>query len=99
MLYEVITDVLAKNFGVASAVVTRIETDVISVFIASKNEKNPLKVGNSDKLHAGLYCESTIGINDVISIPNALTNSLWDKNPQIQYNLIAYLGIPRNNFV
>ncbi len=67
----------------------------MEVFITSDTENNPYKCGDKEHWH-GLYCETVIKSQNTLSLPNALKNENWDKNPDIKLGMIAYLGIPLN---
>ncbi|WP_235839752.1 GAF domain-containing sensor histidine kinase [Cognaticolwellia mytili] len=87
--------VVAKLADVPVALVMRLENENISVFSKSPNDENPYQVGDCEKIcGSGLYCEHVINTRGLLNVPNALTNTIWDSNPDIKLNMIAYLGLP-----
>ncbi|MFX1487202.1 MAG: GAF domain-containing protein [Promethearchaeota archaeon] len=93
--WQNIVDILADLLGIPSALIMRlVETD-IEVFVSSKSQGNPYNPGNREHfLGSGLYCETVIGSNDKLLVPNALKNEKWKNNPDIKLNMISYLGFP-----
>jgi signal transduction histidine kinase len=44
-----------------------------------------------------LYCETVIGTQNKLVVPDALESSVWSiNNPDINLNMISYLGLPLN---
>lgn len=87
--------VVAKIASVPVALVMRIDKENISVFSRNENINNPYNIGDFECLNgSGLYCEHVIKTQQLLNIPNALNDSLWDHNPDLKLNMIAYLGLP-----
>lgn len=88
--------VVAKLASVPVALVMKIEKNNISVF--SKNNgtsDNPYTIGNSECLNgSGLYCEEVIKSQQILNIPNALSDKNWNDNPDLKLNMVSYLGMP-----
>ena len=93
--WQDIADILAESIGVPAALVMRTENEFREVFISNQSENNPYHVGEKEKWH-GLYCETVIKSQNKLSITNALKDKNWDKNPDIELGMIAYLGYPIN---
>jgi len=73
----------------------RIIDSDITVFIASKTDKNPYKPGAKEHLKdSGLYCETVLKTNKLLLVQNALSDEHWKNNPDIKLNMISYLGFP-----
>ena len=93
--WQEIADLLANILKIPAALIMKTENEFMEVFISSKTEHNPYKVGDKEHWH-GLYCETVIKTQNKLYIPNALKDVKWDKNPDIKLGMIAYLGIPIN---
>ncbi|ENC6732015.1 EAL domain-containing protein [Vibrio navarrensis] len=92
--WQRIVNLLADIVGVPAALVMRIHPQHIEVCRTSETPLNPYKLGDSETLGHGLYCESVINSNTELMIPNALSDPLWDKNPDIKLGMISYCGLP-----
>ncbi|PKG86517.1 histidine kinase [Colwellia sp. 75C3] len=87
--------VVAKLASVPVALVMKMEQDNLSVFSKNENSQNPYQIGDSEHLNgSGLYCEEVIKSQKTLNIPNALADENWNKNPDLELNMIAYLGLP-----
>jgi len=93
--WQDIADLLAKIIGVPAALIMNTENEYMEVFISSKSENNPYRVGERANW-CGLYCETVIKTQKKLLIPNATKDKNWDKNPDIKLGMIAYLGFPIN---
>jgi GAF domain-containing protein len=86
---------MAAKYIIPSALIMKIDSSDIKVFLSSKSEGNPYEVGNSDSLvGSGLYCERVIKTKSKLLVANALIDSEWHKNPDIKLNMISYVGFP-----
>jgi len=75
----------------------KLNKDTIEVFLKSKTEGNPYEVGEEAKLIYGLYCETVIGTQKKLLVPNAKKSPIWkSNNPDVDINMISYLGFPVN---
>ncbi len=86
-------NLLAEYAKIPAALIMKVEPPKIEVFISSKTKNNPYNKGESEKL-TGLYCETVIGKNKRLLIPNALKSKKWRNNPDIKSGMISYLGFP-----
>ena len=93
--WQEMADLIAAVMDVPAALIMKTENELMEVFTASKSEENPYTVGDKEHWH-GLYCETVIKTQKKLSIPNALKDKHWDKNPDIELGMIAYLGYPIN---
>ncbi|KKM72626.1 hypothetical protein LCGC14_1418640, partial [marine sediment metagenome] len=91
--WQNIVNLLANIINVPAALIMKVVHPYIEVFRASDNKNNPYKVGEREKLQ-GFYCETVIKIGKMLLVPNALTDKKWEKNPDIKYGMISYLGLP-----
>jgi nitrogen-specific signal transduction histidine kinase len=92
--WQDIINILALTLDVPSSLIMRLEEDHICVFLASKTKGNPYERGEKAQLLSGLYCETVVGTNSSLLIPNALNDPLWKENPDVKLNMISYLGFP-----
>ena len=93
--WQEIADLIANIVDVPAALIMKTENEFMEVFTSSNTENNPYKVGEKEEWY-GLYCETVIKSQKKLSIPNALKDKNWDKNPDIKLGMIAYLGYPIN---
>lgn len=91
--WQEIVDSLSEIFQVPAALIMRVDESNIEVFRANIDENNPFKSGQIYKL-AGVYCEKVIKSNKKLLVPNALKDKEWDHNPDLEFNMISYLGYP-----
>ena len=91
--WQNIVEIMARIMHVPSAIITRVMPPYIEVFRASRNPENPYKQGQCVEL-AGHYCEAVINSGQRMKLPNALKDPKWAKAPEIDYNIISYLGYP-----
>lgn len=95
--WQSLLDTLAKIAAVPSSLIMRLNEDSIEVFLKSRSENNPYKVGEEAKLIYGLYCETVIGTQEKLLVPDATKSKVWkDNNPDVDINMISYLGFPIN---
>ncbi|MCW2279467.1 ATP-binding protein [Heliophilum fasciatum] len=93
--WQSIIDLVTRLSGTRTGLIMRICADEIEVFVASNNEGNPFKIKQKEHLYdSGLYCERVIKTQSMLLVPNALKSPEWNHNPDLKYNLIAYLGFP-----
>ena len=82
---------------VPSALIMKVELSDIKVFVSSKTGDNPYAPGDSEHLEgSGLYCETVINNQRKLEVVNALREKDWQDNPDIELNMISYLGFPVN---
>mgnify|MGYP001953189988 CR=1 FL=1 len=43
---------------------------------------------------SGLYCETVIKSGKQLLVPDALADKDWENNPDVELNMISYLGFP-----
>lgn len=92
--WQDIIDLISLTMNVPSALIMSLEERYISVFLKSNTEGNPYEVGEKAKLLSGLYCETVVGNKSCLLVPNALKDPLWRENPDVELNMISYLGFP-----
>jgi signal transduction histidine kinase len=95
--WQSLIDTAAKLAQVPSALIMRLNTESIEVFLKSNTNGNPYKNGEKEELIHGLYCETVIGNQDKLLVPDATRSDIWsDNNPDVDINMISYLGFPIN---
>lgn len=95
--WQALIDNAAELANVPSALIMRLNEKTIEVFLKSNTKGNPYEKGEETKLFYGLYCETVIGTQEKLLIPNAVKNKIWkDNNPDVELNMISYLGFPVN---
>lgn len=92
--WQGITDLTAKIVGVPSCLIMHLLSDRIVVDVSSHTEGSPYSAMEYEMLGQGLYCETVAGTRGVLNIPNALKDREWRNNPDVQLNMISYLGVP-----
>ena len=95
--WQFLIDTLAKIIHVPSGLIMRLNENTIEVFLSSRTTGNPYKVGEKAELIHGLYCETVIGTQKLLVVPDATKSKIWGKNnPDVDINMISYLGVPIN---
>ena len=95
--WQALLDTTAKIINVPSGLIMRLNEKTIQVFMKSQTEGNPYEVGEEAELIYGLYCETVIGTQKQLLVPDATKSPIWCKNnPDIDLNMISYLGFPIN---
>ncbi len=92
--WQKIIDVTAKCMNVPAALIMQIGEHEISVLVSSRTVDNPYSVGSSEDLKCGLYCETVLGKNSPLYIPDAMDSAYWCDNPDVKFGMISYLGFP-----
>lgn len=92
--WQRVINIIAEFLNIPSGLIMKITKESMEVFLKSDGEKNPYKVGGSDSLGHGLYCESAIGNNKELHVENALKKEEWKDNPDVKLGMIAYYGLP-----
>lgn len=92
--WQSIIDLIALTVNVPSALIMRLEEKHIYVFLESNTKENPYYKGEKAELCSGFYCETVAGKKSCLLVPNALKDPLWKENPDIELNMISYLGFP-----
>ncbi len=95
--WQSLIDVTAKMVNVPSGLIMKLNEDTIEVFVKSQTDGNPYKAGEEAKLIYGLYCETVIGTQKQLIVPDATKSNVWkENNPDVDINMISYLGLPVN---
>jgi len=95
--WQSLIDLMAEMVKVPSGLIMKLNEETIEVFLASQTAGNPYKQGATEKLIYGLYCETVIGTQKQLLVPDATKSLAWKShNPDIELNMISYLGLPIN---
>ena len=95
--WQSLLDLIVKIIDVPSGLIMKLNESSIEVFSASQSAGNPYKNGEEAKLIYGLYCETVIGTQQKLLIPDATKSPVWCvNNPDVDINMISYLGFPVN---
>lgn len=95
--WQSLLDTVAKIVDVPSGLIMKLNEDTIEVFLKSQTNGNPYHAGEKADLVYGLYCETVIGTQDELLVPDATKSPVWSKNnPDVDINMISYLGYPIN---
>ncbi|NJB67710.1 diguanylate cyclase (GGDEF)-like protein [Desulfobaculum xiamenense] len=93
--WQDIVDVMSRTIGVPVGLITRVDDPDIEVLIASRTEGNPFRPGERAPLGgSGFYCEEIIRRRERLVVPNALKDPRWAGNPDVDYGLVSYMGVP-----
>lgn len=93
--WQEIVDLTASVAGVPVGLIMHLCGKEFEVLVASKTEGNSYYVGEKCSLFgSGLYCEQVIESQEKLLVPNALKSEKWRNNPDLKYNMIAYIGFP-----
>lgn len=87
-------NLLAEVTHIPAALIMRVHSREIEVFISSQGAGNVYKQGEKASLDTGLYCETVMNSRKELLVPNALADPKWDHNPDIKLDMIAYCGLP-----
>jgi transcriptional regulator with GAF, ATPase, and Fis domain len=84
----------AEILEIPAVLIMKIRKNKMEVLLSSENSESPYSAGDSDSLGHGLYCENVIGTNKELLVENALESDVWNDNPDVDLNMIAYYGLP-----
>lgn len=95
--WQSLIDITAKIVNVPSGLIMKLNENNIEVYLKSMTEGNPYEQGEKADLTYGLYCETVIGSQKELLVPDATKSPVWkDNNPDIDLHMISYLGYPIN---
>lgn len=92
--WQGVVDNMAQIFDVPAGLIMRVWPSQIEVLVASVGRNNPYEPGEKADLGTGLYCETVMETNKQLEVPNALADPKWSGNPDVELNMISYLGVP-----
>jgi len=92
--WQVLINLAAEVLNVPAGLIMKITSTDMEIFLKSQNNNNPYPAHGKDALGHGLYCETVVGTNQPLQVENALNDSMWNNNPDVKLNMIAYYGLP-----
>lgn len=92
--WQNLLNLISEVFDVPSALIMRLHETEIEVFALNEHKNNPYESLEKCNLGMGLYCETVLGTDQALEVPNALQSSIWRDNPDVKLNMISYLGYP-----
>lgn len=87
-------NLIADIIQVPAALIMRVHSGEIEVFVKSGNDDNVYEEGERAPLNTGLYCETVMDTQRELLVANALEDPDWDQNPDIELGMISYCGLP-----
>ena len=87
-------DLIATLVGIPAALIMKVNPQEIEVFVSSETESNPYEKGERAHLNTGLYCETVMAQRAQLLVPDARKDPEWDHNPDIELDMVSYLGFP-----
>lgn len=87
-------NLIADIIQVPAALIMRVHSGEIEVFVKSSNDDNVYEEGERAPLNTGLYCETVMDTQRELLVANALEDPDWDQNPDIELGMISYCGLP-----
>jgi diguanylate cyclase (GGDEF)-like protein/PAS domain S-box-containing protein len=92
--WQTTVNILAELAKTPAALIMRVHPREIEVFLSSQTEGNVYEQGERAPLDTGLYCETVMDTRKELLVRDALNDSVWDHNPDIELGMISYLGLP-----
>lgn len=92
--WQGMVDVMADVCKVPAALLMKLMPHELEVVVAADVEGNPYRRGERAPLNTGLYCETVMDTRDLLVVPDALKDPLWENNPDIEHGLTCYVGYP-----
>lgn len=92
--WQSILDMTTRILDVPAALIMRMDTEKIEVFMKRANIENPYEKSQTDLLGSGLYCETVVGTDAPLHVRNAREEHPWEDNPDVKLDMIAYYGLP-----
>ena len=94
--WQSLLDLTARIIDVPSASIIKLHKGHIEVFLNNQNAENPFHTGQKEELIYGFFCETVIGKQDKLLVPDATKIPIWKDNREVDLNMISYLGFPIN---
>ena len=94
--WQSLLDVTARIIDVPATSIIKLHEDYIEVFLNSQTAESPFYAGQKEELIYGFFCETVIGKQDKLLVPDATKIPIWKDNREVDLNMISYLGFPIN---
>jgi len=92
--WQSIVDILAKLLDVTSGLIMKVDPPQHRVFISSLGKDNPYNTDTAFELNTGLYCDTVMGERRKLVVENAMQDTNWNNNPDLEQGLSFYMGLP-----
>jgi len=94
--WQEITNLISNICHIPSVLVMRQNQKTMEVISGSQHSDSPYKAHETAQLNGELFCETVVKTQQPLYVPNALEDSDWDHNPDLDLGMISYYGIPVN---
>ena len=92
--WQRVVDILARLLTVPAGLIMKRAEPQHLVFVSSASEGNPYKRDKAFRLNTGLYCDTVMEARDLLLVRNARKDPKWDRNPDLEHDMLFYLGLP-----
>lgn len=92
--WQTLLNVIAKIDNIPAALIMKVHSKEIEVFLSSESKGNPYEEGELASLNTNLYCETVMATRDILLVKNAFDDPDWKDNPDTKLNMNFYLGVP-----
>ena len=88
-------DIMADIIGVPAALIMRVrDEEQLEVFVASQTPGNIFAQGERAQRESGLFCEKAMESGELLMVPNAAEDPVWNEDPAARRGMLSYLGLP-----
>jgi hypothetical protein len=88
-------DLAAELLQMPAGLITRIDGNEIEIFLSSKSKDNPYAEGFKTQYpDSGFYCEWVAKNRELMVIPDARLDPMWETNAAVDMGMVSYLGMP-----
>jgi len=96
-MWQELVNHIAIFFNIPSVLIMRVEENSIGVYLSNTNlPTNVYTPGCKEELNGNLYCEWVIENQKKLLVTDARNDPEWDSNPDLEFNMVSYLGFPLN---
>lgn len=92
--WQRVVDILARLVDAPSGLIMKMNPPQHDVFVTSASEGNPYTTETTFTLNTGLYCDTVMAERDLLVVPDAREDPLWNKNPDLKHGMVFYMGYP-----
>lgn len=91
--WQEVINLVCEITDVPAGLITQAHSPYIEILCSARTGENPTDAGQRKEFY-GMYCEHVIKNKARLLVPNALKDPDWKDNPDIERDLISYLGYP-----
>lgn len=91
--WQRIVNIIAEILDIKVVLINKVDESEIEIIKTNESEDNPLDENQVFEL-TGHYCEEVINKNKELEVNNSKKNENWIDNPELEYGLISYFGLP-----